>query len=193
MHKIDLDVVLFGDSYANGHAPDGTTGHLADALGLPAYNRHAVSGSTAQQWARGDMGWLDAVVSSSAQTAVGALGGNDFFAAASDGYVTLEERVTAMAALFYCLMRLRRKDVLLLLYPDPFFGGRPDVQRGHRELCVCIRAVARLAHADGAAVGILDLGNVLTTAHFDGRDIHPNADGYGVIAAAIRRRLGGAA
>lgn len=187
------DIVLFGDSYANGHAPDGTTGHLADALGIPPYNRRARSGSTAQQWALPDNGWLDAVVSSSADFALGALGGNDAFAAAADGNVTLAERVAACAALFHVLMRLRRKRVLLMLYPDPFFGARADAQLGHQQLCASIRAVVSLARACGAAVILIDLGNVLSTAHFDGRDIHPTPDGYQAIARAVTRQMTGGA
>lgn len=184
------NIVLFGDSYANGHAPDGSTGHLAAALGVPTYNRLARSGSTAQQWAADQDGMLAAVVCHDARVAVGALGGNDAFAAAADGVVTLEERVQALAALFYVLMRLWSKErVILMVYPDPFFGARPDAAAGHAELARAISAVAGLANYITGGIKLLDLAGVLRPEHFDGQDIHPNPEGYRAIAGAVREML----
>ena len=188
----DATIVLFGDSYTAGRIPHTQTdGAFGKALYVPAYCDFAKSGSTAQQWAADCNDWLSSVVSSSADIAVGSLGGNDAFAAMSDGIVTDAEKVAALSSLFHVLMRLRRKRVILMLYPDPFCGARPDAAAGHRQLIAAIRAVADLANSINENITLLDLSHVLRPEHFDGVDIHPNEAGYRAMAEAVMGVIAG--
>lgn len=183
-------VALFGDSYAAGRLPHSQTdGALRDALGVPLYNDFARSGSTAQQWAADKDGLLSALISSSAEITVGSLAGNDAFAAIADGVVTDLEKVVALASIFHVLMRLRRRRVILMLYPDPFQGTRPDAAAGHRRLVEAISAVAGYANAINGNITLLDLSTVLGPQHFDGQDVHPSAAGYAAMAAAVRNQI----
>jgi lysophospholipase L1-like esterase len=183
-------IVLFGDSYAAGRIPHTQRdGALAEALGgLVAYD-YAASGSTAAQWSADSGGRLTKVCGCDADVAAGSLGGNDAFAALADGTVTDGEKIVALASLFHVLMRLRRKRVILMLYPDPFQGSRPDAAAGHRQLVEAIRAVASYANEINGNVVLLDLSEVLGPEHFDGEDIHPNEDGYAAMAAAVRKLI----
>ena len=188
----DATIVLFGDSYTAGRIPHTQTdGAFSKALYVPTYCDFAKSGSTAQQWAADCNDWLSSVVSSSADIAVGSLGGNDAFAAMSDGIVTDAEKVAALSSLFHVLMRLRRKRVILMLYPDPFCGARPDAAAGHRQLIAAIRAVADLANSINENITLLDLSDVLRPEHFDGVDIHPNEAGYQAMAEAVTGVIAG--
>lgn len=185
---INASIVLFGDSYPAGRIPHTQTdGAFASALGLPLFSDLAESGSTAQQWAADFGGRLSAVVSSSADVAVGSLGGNDAFAAIADGVITDLEKVVALASLFHVLMRLSSKRVVLMLYPDPFQGARPDAAAGRRQLVEAIAAVAGYVNSINGNIVMLDLATVLGPQHFDGQDIHPNLAGYEAMADAVRR------
>jgi lysophospholipase L1-like esterase len=186
------DIVLFGDSYTAGReAGTNRDGALRQSLGVPLYNDLAVSGSTAQQWAADFNDRLSAVVSSSAAIAVGSIGGNDLFAAMSDGRITDGEKYAAAASLFYVLMRLRRKRILLMVYPDPFFGSRPDASAAAAGIAEAIKQIVSLARICGVEVSVIDLSPVLSPIHFDGTDIHPNAAGYAVMAEAIIKMVRG--
>lgn len=189
----NASIVLFGDSYTAGRIPHTQTdGALRTALGLPLYADLARSGSTAQQWADDCNDWVAEVVMSSADIAVGSLGGNDAFAAIADGMITDVERITAAASLFHVLMRLRRKTrVILMLYPDPFCGRRIDAIQMHRDLILSITAVGALAHSINGNITLLDLGTVLRPEHFDGVDIHPNEAGYQAMAEAVLALIDG--
>ncbi len=183
----DASIVLFGDSYTAGRLPHSQQdGAFREALAVPLYADHSKSGSTAQQWAADFEDRLSAVISSCADVAVGSLGGNDVFAALADGIIQPAERITAAAALFHCLMRLRRKTrIILMLYPDPFAGRRLDATALHRDLVMSISSVAALANSITGNISLLDLSTVLRPEHFDGTDIHPNAAGYQAMAAAV--------
>lgn len=182
----NASIVLFGDSYAAGRLPHTQTdGAFRAALGLPLFADYARSGSTAQQWAANKDGWLSSLISSTADIAVGSLGGNDAFAALADGVVTDLEKVVALASIFHVLMRLRRRRVILMLYPDPFQGARPDAAAGHRQLVEAISAVAGYANSINGNITLLDLSTVLGREHFDGLDIHPNEAGYQAMGAAV--------
>ena len=183
----NASIVLFGDSYTAGRLPHTQTdGAFREALGLPLFADYARSGSTAQQWAADKDDTLSALISSGADIVVGSIGGNDAFAAAADGVVTDLEKVVALASIFHVLMRLRRRRVILMLYPDPFQGTRPDAAAGHRQLVDAISAVAEYANSINGNITLLDLSTVLGPEHFDGLDIHPNATGYAAMAAAVR-------
>lgn len=183
------EIVLFGDSYTAGRIPHThEDGAFATALGVPPEYDHAVSGSTAQQWAADANGMLSAVVESDAEIAVGSLGGNDMFAALADGVATSDEIIEALAALFHVLMRLAGKArVIVMLYPDPFFGARADVAAGHQKLIAAIRALTGLAHSITSNIIVFDLSRVLRPEHFDGVDIHPSREGYQAMADEVRR------
>ena len=186
-----MDIVLFGDSYTDGRLPHTQTdGALADALGLPRHLRLARSGSTAQQRALDTDNLLSRVCGTEADVAVGSLGGNDAFAALADGVVTPLETVAALAALYYALRKIAvsKPRVLLMLYPDPYQGARPDAE-GRLRLVQAIAAVAAEVNRATGNVETLDLAGALGPRHFDGVDIHPNAAGYAAMAAVIRARL----
>jgi lysophospholipase L1-like esterase len=186
----NCSIILFGDSYTAGRIPHTQAdGAFREALGLPLYADLAKSGSTAQQWAADFEGRLSAVVSSCADIAVGSLGGNDAFAALADGKVTEEEQIAALASLFHVLMRLRRKRVVLMLYPDPWQGVRPEAAAACACLANGITAVAALANKAHGNITLLDLSEVLGPKHFDGEDIHPDRDGYAAMAAAVRNLI----
>ena len=182
----NASIVLFGDSYTAGRIPHTQIdGAFREALGLPLFADYARSGSTAQMWAANKDGWLSSLISSTADIAVGSLGGNDAFAALADGVVTNLEKVIALASLFHVLMRLRHKRVILMIYPDPFQGARPDAAEGHRQLVEAISAVAGYANSINGNITLLDLSTVLGREHFDGLDIHPNEAGYQAMGAAV--------
>jgi len=192
MKKKNASIILFGDSYTAGRIPHTQEdGAFREALGVPPECDFAVSGSTAQQWAADANGMLSAVADSAAEIAVGSLGGNDAFAALADGVITDREKIAAPASLFHVLMRLNQKRrIILMLYPDPFCGARPDAAAGHRQLIAAIRAVASLANEINSNVTLLDLSRVLRPENFDGADIHPNKNGYQAMADAVRHLAG---
>jgi lysophospholipase L1-like esterase len=134
-------------------------------------------------------GRLSSVISSCADIAVGSLGGNDAFEAMADGIISDTEKIVALAALFHVLMRLARKPVIFMIYPDPFHGSRPDAAAGHRQLVDAIAAVAKFANSITGNITMLDLSTVLGPQHFDGADIHPNVTGYASMAKAVRRLI----
>ena len=179
-------IVLLGDSYANGHAPDGTVGHLADALCLPEVNRLARSGSTAIEWASDKDGMLTRALYHPAPVVVMSLGGNDAFAALKDGVVTLSEIVLPLSSLYYVMRILGpRRRIIVMLYPDPYCGARPQSASYHRLLIGALRAlVAAVPYAEPFAIS-----PILGPQHFDGSDIHPLPSGYRAIASAMRKTL----
>ena len=187
-----MNLVLFGDSYTAGRIPHtGDDGALRDALGIAAYMDFSKSGSTAQQWA-GDLECrLSNVVCSSANIAVGSLGGNDLFGILADGNVNKLECIIASAALFYVLMRISdMKHIILMLYPDPYQGKRqeaaPILQEFNKNILEVITLVNQI---QGNKVHVLDLSNVLKNEHFDGVDIHPNLGGYMEMSKAIIKKV----
>jgi lysophospholipase L1-like esterase len=187
----NASIVLFGDSYTAGRIPHTQTdGAFRAALGVPAYCDLAKSGSTAQQWAADFDDRLSSVVSSSADIAVGSLGGNDAFAALSDGVVTWGEQTSSMISLTLVLSRIaEKKPVLLMLYPNPYMGvpdKLPDAADKVRGLNELISSIADVINLSGHnPVMLLDLGTVLRPEHFDGVDIHPTEAGYRAMAEAV--------
>ena len=185
----DANIVLFGDSYTAGRLPGiQTDGALKKHL-KRVIEDYAKSGSTAAQWAC-DQPRLKAVRASPAYIAVGSLGGNDAFAALSDGVVTWGEKTSSMISLALVLSRIaEKKPVLLMLYPNPYMGvpGKlPDASDKVRGLNELISSIADVINLSGHnPVMLLDLGTVLRPEHFDGIDIHPTEAGYRAMAAAV--------
>lgn len=180
------NIVIFGDSYADGFIK-GTTGAFAEALGVPAERRFAKSGSTADDWNK-DAGYLlTKVCSNPAPVAVGSLLGNDLFAALKDGNVTGDEAVKGMLDLFSVLAQIAKAKyrTVVMVYPDPFFGKNKDAAFLMPHLSTAIKGVCEAVNALWAGVIVLDLADVLKPEHFDGEDIHPNADGYRAMADAV--------
>ena len=176
----------FGDSYTHGYIK-GVNGHFENPLGVSTFRRFARSGSTAQQWAENKDNLLADACSRSFDVMVGSLGGNDAFAAMADCVVTDTEKVVALASLYYVLRKLScaHHKIILLLYPDPFWGAKPEAAAGRNQLVEAIAAVARFANAQYNNIIMLDLSTVLGPQHFDGVDIHPNEDGYKAMASAV--------
>jgi lysophospholipase L1-like esterase len=186
-------IVLFGDSYTAGRLPgtnaDGAFRAALEASGARVVADYALSGSTAVEWSMGLGGRLDAVCANQADVAVGTLLGNDALAAIADGQITAGEALPALASLALVLHRIATySPVLLMLYPNPFQGKRPDVAEGVIRLNTAITTVAHAVNGmlpPGGPVMLLPLGPLLGAEHFDWIDIHPKASGYAAMAAAV--------
>ncbi len=182
------EIVLFGDSYTAGRLPHSQTdGALSDALNIESDYCLAKSGSTAQEWAINKDELLHKVLKSDANIAVGSLGGNDLFVALSDGVVTFFERIAMMGSLYAVLKKISdSKDVvILMLYPDPFNGTKPEAIDARKQLTDALTLVVNAVNIEKGNVQLLDLSLILNSDHFDNIDIHPNAEGYKVMAKAI--------
>lgn len=182
-----MKIVLFGDSYTHGRLPHSQTdGALPNELGIESSYCIAKSGTTAQEWAINKDGMLEAVINSDAEIAVGSLGGNDLFAALSDGTVTFLERIAMMGSLYAVLKRISEsKKTILMLYPDPFSGTRADAVEAQKQLTIALNLIVSAVNKENDNIITLDLSTVLNSSHFDNVDIHPNIEGYKVMAKAI--------
>jgi lysophospholipase L1-like esterase len=182
-----MKIVLFGDSYTHGRLPHSQTdGALPNELGLESNCCFAKSGTTAQEWAINKDGMLENVISSDADIAVGSLGGNDLFVALADGNVTFLERIAMMGALYMVLKRISEtKKTILMLYPDPFSGTRADAIEAQKQLTMALNLIVSAVNKEKNNIVTLDLSTVLNSSHFDNVDIHPNVEGYKVMAKAI--------
>ena len=93
-----------------------------------------------------------------------------------------------LASLYYVLRMIsKRRSTLLMLYPDPFWGSRPEAADGHRQLIAAIQLICAEVNRATDNLVCLDLSTVLKPSHFDGSDIHPNVDGYRVMASAVSK------
>jgi lysophospholipase L1-like esterase len=177
-----MKIVLFGDSYTAGRvAGTSNDGALSEALGVPCDLSLAVSGSTAVEWVL-DQARLDAVCNSTADVAVGSLGGNDLFKALQDGVVTFAEKVGIVLALLHVVNTIAKSipHVVIMVYPDPFSGTRADAKEAQWQIANTFHQLPFLNN-----VHLLFLSGFLSKDHFDGVDIHPTKEGYAVMASAI--------
>ena len=110
----------------------------------------------------------------------------------ADGVVTEAEKLAALSALALILYRIgSTKPVLLMLYPDPYQGSRPDEAEAAALIAASCSSVARLVDMVTGPVRVLDLGDVLGPAHFEPGDIHPNKAGYAAMARAALAVISG--
>lgn len=183
------DVLVVGDSWSAGYddALKRDTGGWAETLGVPAPLRQAVSGSTAEQWMRDFDGRLTAALNTPCDAAVVFLGGNDAFAAISDGVISAAEAVNYFTSVRSVLARLSDRHPVMLvgLYANP----SPESPQAcaaaallNGSIRMCSPPTARFIDCQ-ALFSFPDLGR--------GMPPHPTPSGYVKIAREVMRILEG--
>lgn len=187
-------ILVIGDSYSSaleaGSRLDRGWPHF---LGIPPANRQAVAGSTAEQWANDHEQRLSFAMRTNADVVILSLLGNDAFAVMADNVLTAPEISTSLLCLRRVVTALKNngsRRIVVLLYPDPFCGLRPEF-----EVAVPILNGAIRAACIGVGVQFFDLSLIMDAGDFDGRDIHPVQTGHEKIAdnLATLLELGGVA
>lgn len=179
-----LRVLVVGDSWASAVVAGGGE-DWATLLGIPEELQQAVPGSTAAQWAADFEGRLTRAAQTPADAVVVSLVGNDFISAMGDNSVSEDELLRMCQALETVVEKVRKRQTLVLLYADPYCDKDPRV----REACVALNAAILSVCRRTPGVMLLDTGNVLRPEHFDGVDIHPNAQGQKAIAGQVAALL----
>lgn len=189
-------IMIVGDSHAEGYLPHSKirSNAIAEAVGAAPEMRLAVSGSTALDWARD----IDDRLTRAEAHAYGAdavlvsLLGNDLFAAASDGNVTVAEIAASIAALYEVLHTLSGlpRRLFVLLYGQPYRSPTPEQARGLALLNDAIKACANtVSMITDNAIEFIEEDAILDASDWPGDDIHPFESGYRKIGAELLRRL----
>ena len=177
-------ILVVGDSWAAGY--DDTlkrdTDGFAGVLGIEAYLRQAVSGSTATQWASDFNGRLTAALETPCDAVAVFLGGNDAFAAIQDGKITTDEVFAYLSAASKVFKALadRHPRLIVGLYANPFpmdMWARAATAILNGSIRACAPAGTRFVECDKFLLPE-DLGT--------GMPPHPTPSGYGKIAEEIQ-------
>jgi hypothetical protein len=176
-----MRALVIGDSWAS--AVEGDTGldrGWPDVLGIEPEYQQAVAGSTAEEWYNDKNGTLTKAMNTEADTVIISLMGNDARNAMSDGKITSDEIFKALTSMCSVMNSIRRRRTLVFTYADPYDGKNTQFSQGLPLLNGAIQLAAGLDST------IIDLSEVLTCEHFDGRDFHPIRAGHAVIAEHLR-------
>jgi len=192
-----MKLLIVGDSHAESYLPHSKirSNAIGKTVGTPERLMQAVSGSTAIQWAKDfEVRLSRAEVSASeADATLISLLGNDLFAAAKDGKVTVVEIIASVSALFEVLRTLSSvsKRTFVLLYGQPYHEPSLIQIEGVKWLNSAIVSCAKTVSAiTGNKIEFIDEDTILERSDWPGDDIHPFESGYVKIGREIMKRCG---
>ncbi len=163
-------IIAFGDSITEGVGSDGpgTTypEQLAERLGRPVINAGVAGDTTAEALAR-----IESVVAQDPWLVIIELGGNDLLR-----QVPIEQTEANLSGIVERLLAARAVPVLIEIH-GPFGGGR------YSDL------FERLGEKYNVPVLEDALPDILSERSLKSDEIHPNADGYAKLAAAVSKEL----
>ena len=183
-----MRILVIGDSWASAIAGDtGINRGWPEIMNIDSDCRQAVAGSTAFQWASDFEGRLTRAKDTQTDTVIISLLGNDTIQALADGVITPAEIYGGFSSFRKVIDTVSRKNVIIILYSDPFLGKRSDVAMSVPILNNTIRSACF-----GSTIKLLDTSKFLVKEeHFNGSDIHPTRLAHAVIAEELGKLVNG--
>lgn len=184
------NVYVIGDSWSSGWNSDTNQDHQgwAQMLNIPAERNLAIAGSTAQEWATKYADKIKSIPEDA--VVILSLGGNDMIKALSDGRIDPIEIINigkSITDVFDILSSVNPSKVIVIRYENPF-ACRPDVDAvlGIYYSFLAIQLeILQERYKDSKEREVISPYVDLYADCFSNGDIHPNANGYKLIAEAV--------
>lgn len=177
-------IVTIGDSWSSAYESGDSDAGWPSILRLLNVDRHAVAGSTLDEWASHYLGLPNVQEAiHQADAVVGTIGGNDLRPSLDDGFQLGDIGRALYVAqhlrrFWYTIRSMASGRVLCLSYADPWFGKVTGVRMFVDLFCKSCSGIE--------GVEFIDLRGVLAQSHFDGKDFHPNTLGHHAIARVVK-------